>query len=356
MLSLNKTNFPIARAYNPKKKSDYFMVYINPNISEQPDIITESKKLLITETDKDRIERLYSLSLTDIDDVMEIIDTKAIDTKTLKHKIRKGYRKINQFINNKLKNELDLRGTPYILEPIYIPHPANEYMGSFFTAGSTGSGKTRFTNDTLMKIWDSDKKKKPIYLFSRVKNDKSLNGIRKLAKKKFKTIDLEEIMEQNDDDDCKDMGLSNTLNPLADYAINTMDCKLLPSMEDLQHSYVIVDDIDTLKDRDLTDELYELIRDILECGRHEDISLFLVRHIAQGDRKKTKYALNESRYITLFPKSNYHACSLILQARFGLNFRRRSEILKTMKETGRAMNIHTFSPNYILIKKLIYLF
>jgi hypothetical protein len=135
-----------------------------------------------------------------------------------------------------------------------------------YIAGPSGSGKSFYTKlylQNYMKQFPNNS----IYMLSKLNDDKSLDG-----------IPLKRIMIDN-------RVISEPF-----------------TVEDFKDSCLILDDIDALKEKNLKQALYALKTEILETGRHFNVSLILTSHLAcKGN--ETKSILNESHSITIFLKS-----------------------------------------------------
>ena len=136
-----------------------------------------------------------------------------------------------------------------------------------YVAGPSGSGKSTY----LSEIGEMYKKMYPrnsIIMFSRVDKDPSID----------KYINVKRVLLDDS---------------LIEDPIDT---------EELKNKMVIFDDIDTLRDKKLREELYELRDDILETGRHNNIYTVITSHLLTN-YKATRTILNECHSVTIFPRS-----------------------------------------------------
>jgi hypothetical protein len=80
-----------------------------------------------------------------------------------------------------------------------------------------------------------------------------------------------------------------------------------PTPSDFKDSIVIFDDIDTIPDKKAMECVQKLRDDLLETGRHEDVTVVSTSHQVMN-YKKTRTLLNEASAVVLFPKSGsaYH--------------------------------------------------
>ena len=118
------------------------------------------------------------------------------------------------------------------------------------------------------------------------------------------------------------------------------------NLEDLSHSIVLFDDIDTIGNKHVREKIKDLRDDCLETGRHNDIAVISVSHVALGN-KNTKMSLNESNSLVLFPKAatKYHIES-ILTRYIGLDKHQINYIYNNIK--SRWIAIYRDYPMFIL--------
>ncbi len=158
---------------------------------------------------------------------------------------------------------------------------------------------------------------KPIYVFSALKNDPLLD--------KFK------ITRVTIDDEF----LENPLGP-----------------QDLADSFVIFDDIDQLRNREVRKEIYNMIEEILCNGAHSNINIAITHHL-MTNYKETRVILNECSSITIFPNSgSEYQIRYTLQNYYGLD---RKEIRKIFNLKTRWVTIFKNYPRCVLYRKGIYL-
>ena len=149
-----------------------------------------------------------------------------------------------------------------------IPYPnKNRERDILYFIGPSGSGKSYLMKDYI-KNYRKVHPNNNIYVFSKVKNDKSLKDVEKYLK--YFNMD--------------------TMNEALD-------------MDDFENNILIImDDTDTIRDKNILENVNKLRDQILECGRHKNISLCITSHIgAKGHSTKT--ILNETHQIIIYPKS-----------------------------------------------------
>lgn len=148
----------------------------------------------------------------------------------------------------------------------HLPDPNTERQILYIT-GCSGSGKSTYTA-RYTKLYKLQFKKNPVYVFSALKDDESLDVVQP---KRFKIS--------------KETLLDDRIQP-----------------EDLANSLVIFDDIDVINEKELKDEVYNILNQILETGRHFKISCIITNHLPSNGTY-TRRILNECHSVTYFPHS-----------------------------------------------------
>ena len=135
-----------------------------------------------------------------------------------------------------------------------------------YITGPSGSGKSTYTRKYLEQ-YKKKYKHNPIYLFSALPDDESLDDI------KPKRIMLDETLVSD---------------PI--------------SVEEFRDCAVIFDDIDVISNKSIREEICNILNKILEIGRHFSITCIVTNHLPTNGRD-TRRILNESHSVTYFPHS-----------------------------------------------------
>lgn len=151
-----------------------------------------------------------------------------------------------------------------------IPNTETEREVLFIT-GPSGSGKTTYTSNYL-KQYKKAYKKNPIFLFSAVEEDPLLDdlGVKRIC--------------------IGDNLLSDPINPV-DFIEG-----------DLPGACVVFDDIDVIGNKKLREEVYNILNQLLEVGRHHRVTVVITNHLPTAG-KDTRRVLNECHQIVYFPHS-----------------------------------------------------
>jgi hypothetical protein len=198
-----------------------------------------------------------------------------------------------------------------------VPDPEKEREILYIT-GPSGSGKSTYSCNYINN-WKKLKKNKEgeVYLFSALNEDTSLEPVSPLR------INIGENL------------LSNPL-----------------TCEDFQDSLVIFDDIDVISDKKLREEVYKILNQILETGRHFNVSCVITNHLPTAG-KDTRRVLNECHTITYFPHSGAgRGLKYLLNEYLGLDKRTQSKIKKSK---SRWATIFKNYPNVAMTEKNVFL-
>ena len=129
-----------------------------------------------------------------------------------------------------------------------------------------------------MKQYKRFYKKNPVYVFSSLSEDESLEPIKPLR------IILDDVFTKDAID-------------LKQYA----------------DSCVIFDDCDTIQDKKIKEKVYTIMNMMLNTGRHHNITVWCVNHTATGTKVETKTVLNEAHTIVYFPANHNRQLAYMLE-------------------------------------------
>ena len=174
--------------------------------------------------------------------------------------------------------------------------------------GCSGSGKSTYTRKYLEQ-YKKQYKNNPIYLFSSLKEDKSLDAI------KPKRIIIDESL---------------VTDPI--------------DIEELADSCCIFDDIDVINPEKLKKAVYALLNKVLEIGRHHNITAVVTAHLPSNGHE-TRRILSESSSNTYFPHSTPGKIKDMLKNHVGID---RDTFRKFKKLNSRYITIFRHYPQLYL--------
>ena len=158
-----------------------------------------------------------------------------------------------------------------------------------YITGPSGSGKSTYTRKYLEQ-YRKKYKQHPIYLFSSLPSDESLD---KIKPKRFKIDD----------------------------SLHTDPIKV----QELSESVCIFDDIDVISDKKVREAVYNILNQILEIGRHYKITCIVTNHLPTNGRE-TRRILNEAHTVTYFPHSAGGKIKYLLEEYVGLDRKQMAHI------------------------------
>jgi len=122
--------------------------------------------------------------------------------------------------------------------------------------------------------------------------------------------------------------------------------------EDLKESLCIFDDCDCISDKKTKKKVFEILKKILETGRHFKTSVIFTSHTACNGAE-TKTILNEASSLTIFPKTMGNKnLKYLLESYFGLD---KHEIAKIKALPSRWVSLTKTFPPCVFTEKEIYI-
>ena len=216
------------------------------------------------------------------DTIKDIVDGKR-PRDNLSSEMKEYIELADKEILTKLKTQLDFTEDEN-MRCFPIPQKKSERL---YVPAPSGSGKSTFIGMYLTEL-RKKYKKRPIYIFSRVEEDKPLDQFNNTYRIPLTRQTFEE-------------------EPL--------------EIEKFKNGILIFDDIDTILDKPLVKYIRNFRDDVLETGRHYDITIISTSHIITNFLA-TRTLINEANAIVLFPKgSSFYAVSNFLERYMGFSRR-----------------------------------
>ena len=187
-----------------------------------------------------------------------------------------------------------------------------------YVTAPSGSGKSYFTRQ-FMEDYKKVYPKRPIYIFSSLTEDKSLDKIKGLRRIKI------------DSDKFKDTELT---------------------AKEFQDSLCIFDDVDVISDKFIKNKVMKIFNSIAQIGRHYNVSVVFTSHNATNGFE-TKNILNESHAICVFPKTaGNRTLKYLLDQYLGFD---KSQIQRVKNMNSRWVCICKCYPQAIITQDEVYL-
>jgi hypothetical protein len=169
-----------------------------------------------------------------------------------------------------------------------------------YIPASEGSGKSYWCCEYI-KAFHKIYPKQKIFVFSSLEDDETLDKCAKL----FKRVKI-------DDDWVK--------NPFSIY-----------DFKDFKESdggcLCIFDDVDNISNKYISEAVYTLINNIIDVGRHFNISLIYTAH-KPADKKRTSCILNSCHSIVYFPYGVTRSTKYVLESYFDIDKKKIDELKK----------------------------
>ncbi len=216
------------------------------------------------------------------------------------------FKKIKKQIEEKTKKEF------YINEGTLTPIPDYKTRDTYYISGPSGIGKSTITRK-IIRQWMKEYPGRPIYLFSKLKEDPSLDSIGDLLQR----IPIDEEWIENP-----------------------------PEVEDVDESSMcIFDDIDTIEPKKVRNAVKSLQDQILQVGRHRNIYCISTTH-KMCNHQKTGVLLEEARKIIFFPRGgNKSGINRMLTTYVGLD---KKDAARVMNLPSRWVMVSKSFPMYVM--------
>ena len=318
------------------------MFTFESNIKKQP-LFFINNKPVFTQFKKEEDKRIPpfkdSTKYLDSDEFREEFNLSRKEAKLIKQSLRSDivpennnqlkskFYSIRKNLNQRLFNEIDLRGTDKTISWKF-GEDIKSWPQTSVVIGSSASGKT-----FLVKSWIEDalkrkKKRNFIYLSPEFNIDQTLKKLRnnKRWQKYFQGIDVS-------DDTFKEAEQSP-----AQYWTDVIKPRLLNAGSG---SVIILDDN---KDSEVYKQTRAFMIKYMRTGRHRGVGLISIQHNIRGG-KDTAQAFSSVKTIVLFPRAGGKGKIVdFLHELTGLPLKRAHNIAEIFAESGRWMAINNWSP------------
>lgn len=180
--------------------------------------------------------------------------------------------------------------------------------------GQSGSGKSTYIKKYCLE-YKKSYPKNDIYMFSNLKDDETLKDL------KINRIKIDEDLLKE---------------PL--------------TVEDFKDTLVLFDDIDVIREKPLKNAVYQIMNEILETGRHFNVSCIMTVHYPNKPNIRTM--LNECHAFIYFPWGAIKSTNYVLENYLGVD----KDNLKKIKSTkSRWACVFRNFPQAVLTEKNIFM-
>lgn len=310
-LQLNSNGKPIAKVEGGKYNGEVLSINeeMDSNASKKDIVVSMLNKVIEEEVTKNAVNNRMRQRIADMDLLKRAFER---DKDSLKDpRLNSLYQQIKQKYFTKINTEF--RVDDGTMRPV----PNIDTRDIVYIAGPAGSGKSFFVRQYAL-AYNKLFPKNPVYLFSKVDDDPSLEGIQRLKKIKLDMDIVDEPIEP----------------------------------DELSNSLCIFDDVSTIRNKAIKDEILNLINDIAEIGRHDSVYMCITNHLL-SDYKSTRTILNECKSLVCFPSAgSAHQIKYVLRTYFGLD---NDDVNRVLKLNSRWAQIFKNFPQCILYQHGAYL-
>ena len=184
-----------------------------------------------------------------------------------------------------------------------------------YVSGSSGSGKSYWCRQYI-QAYQKAYPKREIYVFSAIAEDPSIDKIKNLHRIKLTDSFIEDDL----------------------------------SAEDFEKSLTLFDDCDTITNSKLRKAVMKLQDDILQTGRHFEVSAVITSHLSCNG-KETRLILAEAHIITFFPSQmSVRGLKYLLESYIGLS---KDQIHMVKNLPGRAVSYIRGCPRVLVSDKQV---
>ena len=317
MLSLDKGTplfFQVSK--DDGKKID--TIRFDQNAKKDSDLIVDNPLNLISKKNWKDVKKKHQLSTFNIEQLKRYIKQGSFnpDSNVKFHSgvIEQAHNTVSKMFQKTLKNSLIFDDKTYKNTELI---PSAKKFTVMTIVGPSGSGKSVFSSKVIRL---SKKKDEKVYLLTRRLNttDPAFEGLED---------DIIEVDVENFDS--------------------------IPDLEDLENSFVLIDDIEGLK-KDIREFILDWVSSIVTTGRKLNIRIIFSSHLVQGFAMR--HINNESRVRIFFPHSNKWKIRQELRLKYGLPTYKIDEMFEAVKiDNSRTLILQTASPFLYATEKRVIL-
>ena len=242
--------------------------------------------------------------------------------------VRRAYYFLKKKARELLREEIDLRDVPE-KALVNIPDKLDEWPGTAFVAGSSGSGKGYYVCSTILRHWKSASPLNRRHVFwcsPELHEDKTLRMISDVQKFEpwFHGIDIgHEAFEGS--------GLSGQ---------QYFEEKVRNVLAHQRNAIIVLDDF---QDSAIPNILRKYADRLLRTGRHKGTSTWTLQHSLRNSQF-SRQAVQSCKHVTLFCRSQRGKCISFLKESVGLSLGQSRELVALMSQCGRHATLRMHSP------------
>ena len=249
--------------------------------------------------------------------------------------IRRAYWHLKKFTRSLIRESMDLRdvkGKAHF-EVNYAREKDDWSFGTAFVAGSSGSGKTWWVCDLVLRHWKSatpHNRRHVYYLSPELHDDKSLRRISDVKKYEdwFHGIDVSIDRFEAAQESRDTFFQKNVVDQLAHQ----------------RNAIIICDDF---QDSGIPSLLRKYTDRLLRTGRHKGISTITLQHNLRNS-SFSRQSVASCKHIVLFPRAQRGKVMNFLKDTVGLSLKQAKELTNLMSGCSRACVIRMHAPMMLI--------
>ena len=274
--------------------------------------------------DSDEFRERYGLSRNDAKELKHSIQSDIVPESKLKGK----FYEIRRDLNQRLYNELDLRGTNKEISWKF-PQDPKQWATTSLVIGSSGVGKTHLVRMWIEEALNRKKNRKFIYISPEFEVEETLKKLRnnKRWKNYFRGIDVSDRAFNEADQGS---------------AAQWWDEVIFPVLDSAEEGTTII--MDDAPDAKVYMQLQKFLIKYLRTGRHRKVAVISLQHNVRGG-KWTSQSFSSVKTVVLFPRGGGKGRIVdFMNETLGLTRRKANEFCEIFAESGRWMAINSWSP------------
>ena len=282
----------------------------------------------LLKTSLPKIKTKLRINQETVSSALKLIQAKKEPAEDEKGPVRRAYYVLQKRAKELLREEIDLRDVADKAQ-INLPSTLDEWPGTEFIAGSSGSGKGWYCTTKILRHWKTTTPRNRRHVFwisPELLEDVTLRRISDVKKFEpwFHGIDVSFAKFEGS-------GLSKE-----DFFAQHVKA----IVQHQKNSIIVCDDF---VDCPFPNIMRRWIDRMLRTGRHQGTSTWTLQHSLRNSHF-SRQSVQSCKLITLFARSQRGKCITFLKDSVGLGLSQCRELISLMSESGRSATLRMHSP------------
>ena len=317
-----------------KPKPVYYYYDVDDSLLSEPDSYASLLKSSLPE-----IKEKLKVNQSVVDSAIELIQKNKEPDHEASAPIRKAYYFLKKKSRELLREEIDLRDVSERAQ-VNIPSKLDEWPGTWFVAGSSGSGKGHFVCSTILRHWRTSSplnRRHVWYVTPELHEDKTLRMISDTKKYEdyFHGIDV-----SHDTFDKSELSSEEFFN------------QNIKGILDSQRNVICVFDDCQDAGGNLPTLIRKYVDRLLRTGRHNGTSTWTLQHSLRNSAF-SRQAVQSCKHIVLFCRSQRGKCTTFLKDSVGLSLKQSRELVQLMATSSRSAVLRMHSPMALISESFV---